>query len=80
MLSLLSHLLGVYHFTSGKIWLTVSDGTLRLWDLNNGVSTRRFEGHSKDVLSVAFSVDNRQIISGSRDKTVKVCSLWPNVE
>merc|ERR1712127_1105241 len=30
-------------------------------------------GHSKDVLSVAFSVDNRQIVSGSRDKTIK---LW----
>merc|ERR1712130_491494 len=26
-----------------------------------------------DVLSVAFSVDNRQIVSGSRDKTIK---LW----
>ena len=30
-------------------------------------------GHTKDVLSVAFSVDNRQIVSGSRDKTIK---LW----
>lgn len=30
-------------------------------------------GHEKDVLSVAFSVDNRQIVSGSRDKTIK---LW----
>jgi guanine nucleotide-binding protein subunit beta-2-like 1 protein len=29
--------------------------------------------HTKDVLSVAFSVDNRQIVSGSRDKTIK---LW----
>jgi hypothetical protein len=28
---------------------------------------------SQDVLSVAFSVDNRQIVSGSRDKTIK---LW----
>ena len=36
------------------------DGTLRLWDLNTGNTTRRFVGHSKDVLSVAFSVDNRQ--------------------
>jgi WD40 repeat protein len=27
----------------------------------------------QDVLSVAFSVDNRQIVSGSRDKTIK---LW----
>lgn len=49
------------------------DGTLRLWDLNSGVTTRRFLGHSKDVLSVAFSPDNRQILSGSRDKTIK---LW----
>jgi guanine nucleotide-binding protein subunit beta-2-like 1 protein len=49
------------------------DGTLRLWDLNTGITTRRFVGHTKDVLSVAFSADNRQIVSGSRDKTVK---LW----
>merc|ERR1712185_388289 len=49
------------------------DGTLRLWDLNTGLTTRRFVGHDKDVLSVAFSADNRQIVSGSRDKTIK---LW----
>jgi len=33
----------------------------------------RFVGHTKDVLSVAFSADNRQIVSGSRDKSIK---LW----
>ena len=33
------------------------DGSLRLWDLNTGTTTRRFVGHTKDVLSVAFSVD-----------------------
>merc|ERR1712139_614518 len=49
------------------------DGTLRLWDLNTGLTTRRFVGHDKDVLSVAFSMDNRQIVSASRDKTIK---LW----
>jgi len=32
-----------------------------------------FTGHGKDVLSVAFSADNRQIVSGSRDRTLK---LW----
>jgi guanine nucleotide-binding protein subunit beta-2-like 1 protein len=37
------------------------DGTLRLWDLSTGATTRRFLGHTKDVLSVAFSVDNRQV-------------------
>lgn len=30
-------------------------------------------GHSKDVLSVAFSSDNRQIVSASRDRSIK---LW----
>jgi len=49
------------------------DKTLRLWDLDRGVTTTRFVGHKHDVLSVAFSADNRQIISSSRDKTLK---LW----
>lgn len=38
-----------------------------------GVTSRQFVSHTKDVLSVAFSADNRQIVSGSRDKTIK---LW----
>lgn len=60
--------------SDGQFALSASwDGTLRLWDLNSGVTTRRFVGHAKDVLSVAFSNDNRQIVSGSRDKTIK---LW----
>jgi len=49
------------------------DATLRLWDLNQGTTSRRFVGHTKDVLSVSFSADNRQIVSGSRDRTIK---LW----
>ena len=75
------------------------DTTLRLWEIESGICTRRFigaltdykkkegderraekckhsnsyPGHSKDILSVAFSADNRQIVSGSRDRTLK---LW----
>ncbi|XP_017414030.1 guanine nucleotide-binding protein subunit beta-like protein [Vigna angularis] len=49
------------------------DGELRLWDLAAGTSARRFVGHTKDVLSVAFSIDNRQIVSASHDRTIK---LW----
>jgi len=52
------------------------DGTLRLWNLLTGRTTRRFIGHKKEVLSVAFSADNRQIVSGSRDKTIK---LWNTI-
>lgn len=38
-----------------------------------GITTRQFVSHTKDVLSVAFSADNRQIVSGARDKKIK---LW----
>lgn len=51
--------------SDGQFCLTGSwDGTLRLWDITTGATTRRFLGHTKDVLSVAFSADNRQVRSG----------------
>lgn len=62
-------LLAPHHSIRSGSW----DGTLRLWEIQSGRTTRRFVGHAKDVLSVAFSADNRQIVSGSRDKTIK---LW----
>ncbi len=60
--------------SDGQFCLTGSwDGTLRLWDLNTGQTTRRFVGHEKDVLSVAFSVDNRQVCS-QQDSTEITCA------
>lgn len=44
-----------------------------MWDIKTGETEKRFVGHTKEVLSVAFSSDNRHIVSGSRDKTIK---LW----
>jgi guanine nucleotide-binding protein subunit beta-2-like 1 protein len=51
------------------------DAELRLWDISTGKTTRRFVGHEKDVLSVAFSVDNRQIVSGKNNIREGLCWL-----
>lgn len=49
------------------------DGALRLWELNTGRCIRQFVSHRKDVITVAISPTNRQILSGGRDRSIK---LW----
>lgn len=47
------------------------DGQIALWDPRTG-RTRRLEGHSWDVVDLAFSADGRLLASGSRDRTVRI--------
>ena len=51
------------------------DRSLRLWDLRNGKTIKRFvqDGHSKEVLSCALSQDDRFILSSGADRDIK---LW----
>ncbi|XP_028093218.1 guanine nucleotide-binding protein subunit beta-2-like 1 [Camellia sinensis] len=51
----------------------VGERELRLWDLGTDTTARHFVSHTKDIISVAFSIDNRQIVSTSKDRSVK---LW----
>ncbi len=44
-----------------------------MWDLRTGKTTRLFQGHTKEVLTVAFSPENRQILSAGADRKIM---LW----
>jgi len=41
------------------------DGTLRLWDVQNGALVQQLEGHQATVIAVAYSPDGRFVASGS---------------
>jgi len=49
------------------------DGSIKLWDTQNGVLLRTIKDHNSDVTSVAFSPDGNMIASGDDSRTVK---LW----
>lgn len=51
------------------------DKTLRLWNLQRGVTDVTFVDHSKDVLTCSFSADNKQIASGGRDNKIKIWNV-----
>jgi guanine nucleotide-binding protein subunit beta-2-like 1 protein len=60
----------------GKHALTASwDRSLRLWRLDDGEVVAKFNGNTKDVLSVCFSPDNRLVVSGGRDNKLRVWNV-----
>src|SRR5262249_37076166 len=52
--------------------LGCSDGAIRLWDIGTATELRRFAGHRKHVLALAFSPDGSRLASASGDTTVLV--------
>ena len=46
---------------------------VRIWDARTGELLERLQGHRDSVYSVAFTPDERGLVSGSLDKTLK---LW----
>ena len=47
------------------------DTSLRTWDWQGSGVLKTFDGHSKQVLTVALSKDGKFAASGAKDKTVR---------
>jgi hypothetical protein len=52
----------------------VSD-IIHIWDAFTGTKLQPFQGHSNDVWSITFSLDGKHLVSGSKDKTVRIWEL-----
>jgi guanine nucleotide-binding protein G(I)/G(S)/G(T) subunit beta-1 len=46
-----------------------------LWDIDSGQVETKFEGHARDVMSLALSPDKRFFVSGACDAKVKVWDI-----
>lgn len=55
------------------IYAADSSCSLRLWDLATGKELKQFKGHNAPVLSLSLSGDDRFLLSGSADNTMR---LW----
>jgi WD40 repeat protein len=59
----------------GKWIAGMNMSTIQVWDSKTGQLTAVLEGHTDVVLSASFSPDSKQILSTSKDKTVRVHTL-----
>ena len=50
-----------------------SDGTIQLWNADTGTHFKTLKGHTDTVRSISFSPDGKSLVSGSKDKTLR---LW----
>jgi len=73
-----NHLNNVGLSSDGRFAVTSDNDTpfeLRLWDLESGRQVKAFVGHSKGITFTSFSPDDKQLLSASYDRTVRLWSI-----
>ena len=65
--------------SNGK-WLATGggDNLIKLWNLKTGRMAKTFSGHRDDITALEFTPNNKVLVSGSKDKTVKVWQVLSN--
>jgi len=57
-------------------WAAFCGGkTVQLWEVASNRCVRKLEGHTGEVSSICLSADRRWVLSGSRDKTLRLWEL-----
>ncbi|MCA9245828.1 MAG: PD40 domain-containing protein [Planctomycetales bacterium] len=49
----------------------LANGKIVIWEVASSTPVRTLEGHGAEVTGVAFSADNAQLVSASKDKTLR---------
>ena len=50
---------------TGASWRSQTVGAVSLWRVSDGKLLRQLEGHTEKVISLAFSLDGKLLVSGS---------------
>jgi guanine nucleotide-binding protein G(I)/G(S)/G(T) subunit beta-1 len=69
------YLSGCQFITDKNIVTSSGDQTCILWDTELGQVTRKFSGHTGDVMCVHISPDHNTFVSGSCDKTARIWDI-----
>ena len=61
--------------SDSRFCFSACNNQIKIWDLSNGECLRTFEEHIAEVISLELFPNNRYLLSGSRDKTLRQWEL-----
>ena len=72
-----AHFIGALQVFETALACGTADGMVRLWDLRSGMVHRSLVGHTAPVTALQF--DDVFLVTGSRDRSIRVSNLVPDM-